>query len=99
MSLSSGLDRQIAVQDFRQARKKAAIEQIMTFLKGETSELLSYEEVRKKLKATASGRSHLKEIPLDAIVGSVGRYADFTRIFFRVLTKMSPGEEEETEDQ
>ena len=74
-------DHQTAVQDFRQARRKAAMEQIMAFLKGETTELLSYEEVRKKLKATASSGYRLKEIPLDAIVGSVGRYSDFTRHF------------------
>ena len=63
------------------------MEQIMAFLKGETSELLSYEEVRKKLKATASGGYRLEEIPLDAIVGSVGRYGDFTRHFLPRIDK------------
>lgn len=80
--LSDGeLDQQSAVHDFRQARRKAAMEQIVSFLRGDSSELLSYEEVRKKLKARTSGSHRLQEIPLDAIVGSVGRYADFTRNF------------------
>lgn len=78
---SGWLERQTAVQDFRQARRKAAIEQIMSFLKGDSNELLSYEDVRKKLKATAGSGYRLQEIPLDAIVGSVGRYSDFTRHF------------------
>ena len=53
----------------------------MARLTGRSAELLSYEEVRQKLKARASGKRGLKEIPLDAIVGSVDRYADFTRGF------------------
>ncbi len=70
-----------AVQDFRQARRQAALEQIMARLTGKSVNLLSYEEVSQKLKVKARGRQELKDIPLDAIVGSVGRYADFTRSF------------------
>jgi len=70
-----------AMQDFRRARRQAALEQIMARLTGRSADLLSYEEVRQKLKAQGGGRRELKEIPLDAIVGSVGRYADFTRSF------------------
>ncbi len=70
-----------AMQDFRRARRQAALEQIMARLTGKSADLLSYEEVHRKLKATGGGRQKLKEIPLDAIVGSVGRYADFTRSF------------------
>ena len=33
------------------------------------------------LKGKTGAAAGLKEIPLDAIVGSVGRYADFTRSF------------------
>jgi nucleotide-binding universal stress UspA family protein len=43
--------------------------------------LLSYEEVRQKLKAESSTLVGLQDIPLAAIVGSVGRYTDFTRSF------------------
>ncbi len=70
-----------AVQDFRRARRLAAMEQIMARLTGRSADLLSYEEVRQKLKVTEGGKRELKDIPLDAIVGSVGRYADFTRSF------------------
>jgi len=70
-----------AVLDFRRARRRAALEQIMARLTGRSAALLSYGEVHRKLKAQGGGRRELKEIPLDAIVGSVGRYADFTRSF------------------
>jgi nucleotide-binding universal stress UspA family protein len=71
----------LAVLDFRRARRQAALQQIMARLRGESVDLLSYEEVRQKLKVKGGGRWELTEIPLDAIVGSVGRYTDFTRSF------------------
>ncbi len=70
-----------AVYDFRRARRRAAMEQIMARLRGKSGDLLSYEEVRGKLKAKISKGTELREIPLNAIVGSVGRYSDFTRSF------------------
>lgn len=70
-----------AVQDFRRARRQAALEDIMGRLTGKSIGLLSYEEVRDKLKAHKAARRGLEEIPIDAIIGSVGRYTDFTRDF------------------
>ena len=71
----------VAVSDFREARRRAAMERILARLRGGSADLLSYEEVREKLKARVSQTVELKEIPLAAIVGSVGRYTDFTRTF------------------
>ncbi len=70
-----------AVVDFHKARRKAQLQEILSRLTGGPNELLSYEEVRQKLKAIESSTRILKEIPLDAIIGSVGRYNDFTRDF------------------
>jgi nucleotide-binding universal stress UspA family protein len=71
----------LAIQDFRRARRQADLEVILARLTGRSTSLLSYEEVRKKLKGKKSGKRVLREIPLDDIVGSVGRYNDFTRSF------------------
>ena len=38
--------------------------------------------MRDKVHAIETNQRQLKDIPLDAIVGSVGRYAEFTRSFF-----------------
>lgn len=70
-----------ALQDFRRARHQAQLEQILGFLKGASSSLFSYEEVAAKLKAAKTRQRELREIPIDAIVGSVNRYQDFTRNF------------------
>ena len=70
-----------AIEDFRAARLRAALEEILARLTGQSAELLSYEDVRQKLKATGATPRGVRDIPLDAIVGSVGRYSDFTRSF------------------
>ena len=70
-----------AIEDFRRARQRADLEEFMARLRGRSAELLSYEEVRQKLKAEGGTLVGLRKIPLAAIVGSVGRYTDFTRSF------------------
>lgn len=71
-----------AIQDFRAARQQADLERIKAALVGKSTELMSYEDVREKLRLQETNQRRLKEIPLDAIVGSVGRSTDFTRSFF-----------------
>lgn len=70
-----------AVQDFHEARRRAALEDLLARLTGKSTALLSYEDVYRKLRATGSANRGMREIPLAAIVGTVGRYTDFTRTF------------------
>jgi nucleotide-binding universal stress UspA family protein len=70
-----------ALRDFDEARRRAALEAIVARLTGKPYDLLSYEDVRHKLRARGMVSRGLQDIPLDAIVGSVGRYHDFTRSF------------------
>jgi nucleotide-binding universal stress UspA family protein len=70
-----------AVEDFRRARQQAALRDVLARLTGRSTELLSYDEVVRRLKTTGSAERGLREIPIDAIAGSVGRPNDFTRDF------------------
>jgi hypothetical protein len=70
-----------AVADFHGARRKAALQELIARLRGEPVDLLSYEEVRQRLKARSQVEKGLQDVLLDAIIGSVGRYTDFTRGF------------------
>ena len=70
-----------AVHDFGDARAKASMQEVLARLTGKSNELLSYEQVAEKLKLNVRSESGVKEIPVKAIVGSVGRYTDFTRSF------------------
>lgn len=70
-----------AVEDFHRARLQGKLTDLVGRLTGRSTELLSYEDVRRQLRARRRSSEHLEDIPLDAIVGSVGRYKDFTRSF------------------
>ncbi len=70
-----------ALQDFNEARRKASIQEILARLAGKSSELLSYEEVAEKLKLNVRTERGVHDIPLKAIIGSVGRYTEFSRNF------------------
>jgi len=72
-----------ALDDYKKARRGASVQELLARLAGNTegTELHSYDEVRQQLQAIEKSTEHLEEIPLDSIVGSVGRYHDFTRKF------------------
>ena len=71
----------IAVNDFYRVRNQATLREIIARLTGRSTELLSYEEVRQKLRAIQGAEQGMQDIPIAAIIGSVGRYTDFTRDF------------------
>src|SRR5512147_673596 len=72
---------QMAINDFQSARLKAGIQEVLARVTGKSTQLLSYEDVAEKLKLRARTERGIQHIPLNAIVGSVGRYTDFTRTF------------------
>jgi len=57
------------------------LQEILARFTGQNTQLLSFDEVREKLKLQGSAECGLEDFSLDAIVGSVGRFADFTRDF------------------
>jgi len=70
-----------ALQDFNNARRKASLQEVYARLTGKSNELLSYDEVAEKLRLSVRTERGVHEIPVKAIVGSVGRYHEFTRDF------------------
>ncbi len=70
-----------AVEDFHQAHRKASLREIVGALIGKQTNLLQYDDILKKLHVRGQSDKGIEEIPIDAIVGSVGRYSDFTRDF------------------
>ena len=72
---------QTAIHDFQSARQRAAIQEVLARITGKSTQLLSYDDVSEKLKLRARTDRGVQHIPLDAIVGSVGRDTDFTRAF------------------
>lgn len=70
-----------AVTDFRRARRKAERQKLLNRILRKSTDLLDYQKISKGLGGIEKSTTIRKEIPLDSIVGSVGRYNDFTRTF------------------
>lgn len=81
MASESPAELSAAAADFHRARRQADLERLLAAVTGRKTDLLSYEEVRSKLRGMEKSRETLQEVPLDAIIGSLGRYNDFTRSF------------------
>ncbi len=79
--MNSNLDYHLAVQDFQSAHLRAKLQGVLARITGRSNELLSYEDIASKLKLRGSSDKGAQTIPVDAIIGSVGRYTDFTRTF------------------
>ena len=73
-----------AINDFRRARWKGTLELFLARLTGRSADLLSYEEVRRAMHGTNLSDKGLKDVPVKAIVGSLGRYKDFTHSFMPI---------------
>ncbi|PJF21097.1 MAG: hypothetical protein CUN56_12830 [Phototrophicales bacterium] len=61
---------------------------MINLLRGKPVELLSFDEIRERLRLREESYRGLQDIPLDKIVGSVGRYREFTRDFLPKNEKM-----------
>jgi len=70
-----------SLRDFDRARRKAFVQRILGFFTRRSLDLLPFEQVREQLRLSNQHFRGLHEVPLDQIVGSVGRYQDFTRTF------------------
>src|SRR5687767_2862322 len=70
-----------AQKHWERARQAVVFERFTGLLPSRTADLLSFEEVRDRLRLVQKTYRGLHEIPLDNIIGSVGRYRDFTRTF------------------
>lgn len=69
-------------EDFTKARSRARMQELMSTLRWRNNELLSFYEVTTLLKPRLETyRGHMA-IPIDRIIGSEGRYHDFTLAFY-----------------
>lgn len=67
--------------DFDAARRTALIEDLVRIARGRPVDLLPFEAVRRELKLRHLIDRGIEEVPIDRIVGSLGRTAEFNRAF------------------
>lgn len=81
MSAVQSSTRSAARQRFQRARRQANRERMSARLTGRETTLLPFAAVRSQLRQQSPLYRGLQEVPMGAIVGSVGRYREFTRHF------------------
>ena len=70
-----------ALEDFHRLRSKAALDRFWAGIRGESLDLLAYDEVSSKLRAVSQTNLGLQQVALKNIIGSVNRISDFDRNF------------------
>lgn len=73
---------QLVSHDFELARWKATWRHWLGRLARKRNDLLSFEQIRQGVRFTGQHDLGLQNVPLNKIVGSVGRSGDFDRAFF-----------------
>lgn len=68
-------------RDFAHARFKAFFNRVLNALAGQPATLLSYDEVKEKLRLGGPIYRGIRTVPLDKIAGSLNRYHQFDRAF------------------
>ncbi len=71
----------MANQDFERAFQKGFWRKVLRWLTGESNDLLPFDAVKDRLPIQGQHYIGLCQVPIDQIVGSMGRYRDFDRAF------------------
>lgn len=70
-----------ARSDYGRARFKAFLNRVWSVVSGQPSTLLSYDEIKEKLRIGGPIYRGLQTVPVEQIVGSLNRYHQFDRAF------------------
>jgi hypothetical protein len=70
-----------AKADFQRARFKAFLHRVWDALSGQRTNLLSYDEIKEKLRIGGPIYRGIKTVRVDQIAGSLNRYHEFDRVF------------------
>lgn len=75
--------------DFQRARFKAFINRVLGALYGQPSMLLSYDEIKGKLRIGGPIYRGMQTVRVDQIAGSLNRYHEFDRVFLPASDKLA----------
>lgn len=77
----------LANQDFERALLKSFFRKVVTWLTGKSNDLLPFDTVKERMPLRGQHYVGLRQVPIDQIVGSMGRYRDFDRAFLPRQTR------------
>ena len=71
--------------DFQRARFKAFMNRVLAALSGQRTTLLSYDDIKEKLRIGGPIYRGVQTVRVDQIAGSLNRYHEFDRVFLPAL--------------
>ena len=77
----------LANDDFEYAMLKAFWRRVTSWMTGQSNELLPFDEVRERLPLRGQHSIGLRQVEIDKIIGSIGRYRDFDRAFLPLQSR------------
>ena len=75
--------------DFQRARFKAFVNRVWGTLSGRPTTLLSYDEIKEKLRIGGPIYRGVQTVRVDQIAGSLNRYHEFDRVFLPASDKLA----------
>ena len=75
--------------DFQRARFKAFVNRLWSTLSGQPTTLLSYDDVKEKLRIGGPIYRGVQTVRVDQIAGSLNRYHEFDRVFLPASDKLA----------
>ncbi|NJC97977.1 MAG: hypothetical protein C3F07_08055 [Anaerolineales bacterium] len=75
--------------DFQKARFKAFLNRVWASISGQPSTLLSYDEIKGKLRVGGPIYRGVQTVRVDQIAGSLNRYHEFDRVFLPASDKLA----------
>lgn len=77
-----------AQREWDEARRKALWTRLNAFVRGKNANLVNFEDISERLRLRNQRYRGKQDIPVDQIIGSVGRYNDFLEAFLPTTSKM-----------
>lgn len=77
----------LAESDFQKAASRAFWRRLFAWLTRQPNQLLDFDDVRKRLPVQGQRDLGFREVPIDHIIGSAGRFKDFDRLFLPLQTR------------
>lgn len=71
----------VARERYARSVRKAQMQDLLSLITGNDNNLVNFEEVTKRLRIRQEVSKRIEVVPVTKIVGSLGRYHDFTREF------------------
>lgn len=81
MTTKNNTSRPASLERFGRARRQAVVEEVSAKISGRDNRMMPFDAIRAYLRQQNPLYKGIQDVPIDQVVGSVGRFTEFTRRF------------------